>query len=80
MHSFTKNSVFFLILCFYFLNEIAFCKVLSSFINDFIYLFVFQHIRELTKSDIDNDNPMQLLIDNHNSHISIQAIANAKEN
>ena len=62
----------------HFINEVAFSKGMNSFINDFMYLFVLQQIKELTKSDIENDNPIQLLIDNHNSHI--QAITNTKEN
>ena len=81
MHSFTKNSMpLLLILGFYCLNEVAFCKIINSFINDIIYLFVLQHIKEHTKSYIDNDNPIKLLIDNPNSHISIQVITCAKEN
>ncbi|GBO46976.1 hypothetical protein AVEN_199426-1, partial [Araneus ventricosus] len=39
---------------------------------------VLQHIKEHTRSDI--DNPILLLIDNHKSHISIEAITYAKEN
>ena len=42
-------------------------------------LFILQHIKEKNKSDIGNDNPIQLLMNNHNSHISIQDIMHAKE-
>uniref|UniRef100_A0A2L2YKN8 DDE-1 domain-containing protein n=1 Tax=Parasteatoda tepidariorum TaxID=114398 RepID=A0A2L2YKN8_PARTP len=50
----------------------------SGWMTKELFPTVLHHIKEHTKSDI--ENPILLLIDNHNSHISIQAITYAKEN
>ncbi|GBN16555.1 hypothetical protein AVEN_227756-1 [Araneus ventricosus] len=50
----------------------------SGWMTKELFPTVLQHIKEHTRSDI--DNPILLLIDNHKSHISIEAITYAKEN